>query len=98
MTLFSVILKIIPLICLFPDNFFHSVFLSLSLCCLLFVFMVRKVSIPRTTSSECGANLVETTSSNGCNSEYSLKLNDWTPKGKSGRKFLLIKILFIFQK
>ncbi|KAI1235025.1 hypothetical protein IHE44_0002656 [Lamprotornis superbus] len=32
-----------------------------------FYFLCRKVSIPRTSSSECGANLVETTSSNGCN-------------------------------
>ncbi|XP_009953404.1 PREDICTED: pro-neuregulin-4, membrane-bound isoform [Leptosomus discolor] len=35
-----------------------------------FYFLCRKASIPRTSSSECGANLVETTNSNGCNSEY----------------------------
>ncbi|XP_030911853.1 pro-neuregulin-4, membrane-bound isoform [Geospiza fortis] len=64
-----------------------------------FYFLCRKVSIPRISSSECGANLVETTSSNGCNSEYSLKLNDWTPQGKWRRKFLLLKVTrFIFQK
>ncbi|NWS19062.1 NRG4 protein, partial [Pachyramphus minor] len=33
-----------------------------------FYFLCRKVSIPRTSSSECGANLVEPTSSNGCHS------------------------------
>ncbi|XP_027513445.1 pro-neuregulin-4, membrane-bound isoform isoform X1 [Corapipo altera] len=32
-----------------------------------FYFLCRKVSIPRTSSSECGANLAEPTSSNGCN-------------------------------
>ncbi|XP_005235731.2 pro-neuregulin-4, membrane-bound isoform isoform X1 [Falco biarmicus] len=32
-----------------------------------FYFLCRKASIPRTSSSECGASLVETTSSNGCN-------------------------------
>ncbi|NWX39606.1 NRG4 protein, partial [Steatornis caripensis] len=33
-----------------------------------FYFLCRKASVPRTSSSECGANLVETISSNGCNS------------------------------
>ncbi|XP_074956073.1 pro-neuregulin-4, membrane-bound isoform [Phalacrocorax aristotelis] len=32
-----------------------------------FYFLCRKASVPRTSSSECGAILVETTSSNGCN-------------------------------
>ncbi|XP_032926912.1 pro-neuregulin-4, membrane-bound isoform [Catharus ustulatus] len=32
-----------------------------------FYFLCRKVSIARTSSSEHGANLAETTSSNGCN-------------------------------
>uniref|UniRef100_A0A8D2NB20 Pro-neuregulin-4, membrane-bound isoform n=1 Tax=Zonotrichia albicollis TaxID=44394 RepID=A0A8D2NB20_ZONAL len=63
-----------------------------------FYFFCRKVSIPRTSSSECGANLVETTSSNGCNSEYSLKLNDRTPQGKWGMKFLLLKVTFYFSE
>ncbi|XP_065544819.1 pro-neuregulin-4, membrane-bound isoform [Lathamus discolor] len=31
-----------------------------------FYFLCRKASIPRTSSSQCGANLVERTSSNGC--------------------------------
>nr|XP_009509982.1 PREDICTED: pro-neuregulin-4, membrane-bound isoform [Phalacrocorax carbo] len=35
-----------------------------------FYFLCRKASVPRTSSSECGAILVETTTSNGCNSEY----------------------------
>ncbi|XP_031472222.1 pro-neuregulin-4, membrane-bound isoform [Phasianus colchicus] len=32
-----------------------------------FYFLCRKATIARTGSSECGAHLVETTSSNGCN-------------------------------
>ncbi|OXB65661.1 hypothetical protein ASZ78_014640, partial [Callipepla squamata] len=43
---------------------------NFSFCVFSFVFvspMARKATIARTSSSECGAHLVETTSSNGCN-------------------------------
>uniref|UniRef100_A0A7M4ELR6 Uncharacterized protein n=1 Tax=Crocodylus porosus TaxID=8502 RepID=A0A7M4ELR6_CROPO len=32
-----------------------------------FYFFCRKAHVPRTSSTECGASLTETTSSNGCN-------------------------------